>query len=83
MNEQNKIAATKKGRKKTSKFLPLFLIIPYISTFFAVVLFIIAFTDLFEITAWDISGITAIDYGLSFSILAIVSRIYYKMNKRD
>ena len=83
MNDQNKITATKSERKGSGGLFRLFLIIPYASISISLLLFIIAILDLVDITKFDMSGVTAIDYGLSFAILAIVSRIYYKMFKRD
>jgi len=82
MNDQNEITATKPERKGLGNFFRLFLIIPYASILISLVLFIIAILELFNITD-AISGLNAFVFCLLFAILAIVSRMYYKMFKRD
>ena len=84
MNEQKEITATKTKKKGLGNYFGLFLIFPYASMLIALALLIIALLELLNITEDSfISGYVAFEFCITFTILAFVSRIYYKMFKRD
>jgi len=84
MNDQKEITSTKPKSKGLGNSFRLFLIIPYASLLISLALFTIALLELFNVTNSEfISGFIAFDFAISLAILAIVSRIYYKMFRRD
>ena len=82
MNEQTENTATKPKKKGTGGFFHLFLIIPYGCIILTILLLIYSIFELFGVFAVA-SGLVLMQLGLLFAILAFVSRMYYKMFKRD
>jgi len=85
MNEQSEIKDTKPKRKGLDNSFRLFLIIPFVCILISLAIFILGLLELLFNISFTvyISTFVGMDICLLFAILAIVSRMYYKMFKRD